>query len=197
MLSSLKWRLEILAWRRKGVPVPPPDAFKRMTVRTYRRAYGPRVFVETGTFRGNMVFAQQFQFDELYSIELDQTLFQRATERFRTQPHIRILQGDSGKVLPVLIPGIGRRCLFWLDGHYSGGETARGESDTPVMQELEAIFADPRDHVILIDDARLFTGKDGYPTLERLRSWVLERTKGYSVTMEDDIIRIVKSDGQR
>lgn len=191
-LSALKGRLEVLAWRRRGSPLPPPDVFKRATVRAYRKAYGPRVLVETGTFRGDMMFVQQFRFDRLYSIELDPILFQKAAGRFRESPHIRILQGDSGRVLPGLIREIGAPCLFWLDGHYSGGETARGVSDTPVVKELEAILSDPRDHVILIDDARLFTGKDGYPTLEEIRNLVLNRRKDYSVTMEDDIIRIVK-----
>jgi len=59
------------------------------------------------------------------------------------------------------------RILFWLDGHYSGEGTACGDQVSPILQELDLIKAHPRrDHCILIDDSRLFTGVDGYPTLK-------------------------------
>ena len=47
--------------------------------------------------------------------------------------------------------------LFWLDGHYSGGETAKGDADSPLREELEAIGRHPiKTHVIPIDDVRSF-----------------------------------------
>jgi len=54
--------------------------------------------VETGTFRGDMMQALSPYFKSLYSIELAKTLYEKAVERFREQPHITILFGDSGKV---------------------------------------------------------------------------------------------------
>jgi hypothetical protein len=47
-----------------------------------------------------------------------------------------------------------------LDGRYSEGCTARGETNTPILQELEAIFAFCPIWVVLIDDARHFDGTD-------------------------------------
>jgi hypothetical protein len=138
-----------------------------------------------------MVFAQRYGFEAIYSIELDRALYEQAVERFRGFSHIEILQGDSGDVLPVLLAQFDRTCLFWLDGHYSGGGTARGESETPVMKELVAILAHPLQHVILIDDARLFTGHEGYPSIADLREWVARRRPEYTMTVEGDVIRLV------
>jgi hypothetical protein len=80
--------------------------------------------------------------------------------------------------------------LFWLDGHYSGGATARGHKDCPVLEELDAIFNSPFEHVIYIDDARLFTGKDDYPTLEALKAYVHDRKPGYTMDVVNDCIRL-------
>lgn len=83
------------------------------------------------------------------------------------------------------------RALFWLDGHYSGGHTARGKQDTPIRQELRIIFGHRiKGHVILIDDARLFVGADGYPTLDELRRIVQTARPEWGVAVTDDVIRI-------
>jgi len=90
--------------------------------------------------------------------------------------------------------------LFWLDGHYSSdfevnGEwikTARTDKDTPVANELRLILNDEIEHVILIDDARLFTGKNDYPTINNVKQMVASHKENYLVDVEEDIIRIVK-----
>ena len=57
------------------------------------------------------------------------------------------------------------RILFWLDGHYSGEGTGGCDEVCPIIAELRLIAQSKRkDHCILIDDARLFIGEDGYPT---------------------------------
>jgi hypothetical protein len=85
--------------------------------------------------------------------------------------------------------GIKSRSLLWLDGHYSGRLTARGETESPVFKELDAIFGnnDPL-HVILIDDARLFIGKRDYPTIDQLDAYIKEKNRNYKISIESDII---------
>jgi hypothetical protein len=137
-----------------------------------------------------MVDAQRRRFRRLFSIELDGRLYDRAVARFRDDPRIVILRGDSSRLLPEVIQRLQGPTLFWLDGHYSGGVTARGESDTPVVQELAAILGDPNSqHVILIDDARCF-GSGDYPSLDDIRRQVQVERPGWMVHVEDDIIRI-------
>jgi len=104
---------------------------------------------------------------------------------------IHILQGQSGEVLPEVLKNIDKPCLFWLDAHYSGGSTAKGQENTPVIQELECILnhKNANEHIILIDDARLFIDEDDYPALKTLERLVLENRHGWTFQIKDDIIR--------
>ena len=77
------------------------------------------------------------------------------------------------------------------DGHYSAGITAKGDLETPIMQELEAILSHSiKNHVILIDDAREFTGMNDYPTVSQLKEFVAKSRPDYQVDLENDILRI-------
>src|SRR5689334_15556392 len=156
------------AWLRSGCPTPPPQIAKQRIVQEYARRFGLRIFVETGTYLGDMVNAVKKDFDQIYSIELSTELCRNAKQRFNNQTHISILQGDSGKVLKGVLDQIRKPCLFWLDGHYSEGITAKGDLETPVIDELTCIANHPmaHRHTILIDDARCFTGKGDYPTIK-------------------------------
>ena len=51
--------------------------------------------------------------------------------------------------------------LWFLDGHYSFLETARGVEDTPLIRELNYILnrnKKDRKDIVLVDDAREFRG---------------------------------------
>jgi hypothetical protein len=138
-----------------------------------------------------MVAAQLHAFNRIYSIELDRALASAAQVRFAASPHVTILQGDSGRVLPEILRGIQSPCLFWLDGHYSEGITARGDRVTPILAELTAVLSHSvHGHVALIDDARLFDGTDDYPTLDDLRRWLTDHWSGSVMEVSDDIIRV-------
>ena len=65
----------------------------------------------------------------------------------------------------------GQRILFWLDGHFSGGPTGRGDSDTPIEREVDAILlkAAPGS-LVYVDDARCFGTLLGYPSLAKLEA---------------------------
>jgi hypothetical protein len=194
LISRLRAGNQIRDWKKKGCPIPPPAVYKHMLVAKCARQFGIKTLIETGTLFGEMVEASNKVFQSIYSIELDETLFKKAAKRFNNIEHIKIIQGDSGFVLPVLLDTIDAPCLFWLDGHYSGAGTGRGEEDTPVSKELQAVLTHQyRDHVVLIDDARLFTGVDGYPTLEALGNMVATQRPEWLVETQHDIIRISPS----
>ncbi len=101
------------------------------------------------------------------------------------------MQGDSGEVLKQLIPVLSSQAIFWLDGHYSGGLTAKGAKECPGYEELNAIFNSSIEHVICIDDARLFVGKNDYPTIDELSIFVQEKKPGYAFSVENDCIRLL------
>ena len=54
---------------RSDAPVPPPHVVKQRVLREYAERYELKVFVETGTYRGDMVQAMKPLFDKIYSIE--------------------------------------------------------------------------------------------------------------------------------
>jgi hypothetical protein len=169
---------------------------KQRTVEKYARRFALNTLIETGTYLGEMVEATKDTFIRIFSIELDGTHYQRAKEWFSGDDHISIIQGDSGKVLPDVIAGITQPCLFWLDGHYSEGNTARGELNTPIIKELNHIFNHPvLGHVILIDDARCFIGQNEYPAIDELREMAFRRFPNCVFKVEDDIIRIYGRNG--
>lgn len=180
-------------WIQNGSPVPPPHLVKRQVVRNYAAKLGLSVFIETGTYKGDMVDAVKDIFDEIYSIELEVALYQQAKKRFADDKHITILQGDSGSLLGGVLARLDKPCLFWLDGHYSGGATAKGDLDTPIQRELAHIFkhSAAHSHVILIDDARLFTGDGDYPSIQTLKN--LTARAGFDAfEVKDDIIRVYR-----
>jgi hypothetical protein len=190
LLNPLRRRVELVVWERKGRPNPAPNLIDQRVVARYGQAFHMRTFVETGTYLGEMVDAVRDKFEKIFSVELDRRLYERARKRFAKCGHISIMHGDSSTVLPEILSQITQPCLFWLDAHFSAGITARGKTDTPITEELKQILSHPfaREHVILIDDARLFIGESGYPTQEDLRSLVLGALPEWVVQVEDDII---------
>ena len=55
---------------------------------------------------------------------------------------------------------------------------------------VASIFPISYPHVLLIDDARCFTGKDGYPTLDELKSYLNKQSVSYTFAVENDIVRV-------
>jgi len=185
---------ELLAeWEKNGRPLPPPHIVKQMAIEEYLGKFHTEILVETGTYLGDMVEAQRDHFKKIYSIELSEKLFNKALKRFKGQLHITILQGDSGIVLNKLMNEIDKPALFWLDGHYSHGMTAKGEKECPVPEELTTILKSSLPHIILIDDARLFNGTHDYPTVGQIAEIIRSNNKHYLVEIKDDIIRLTPS----
>jgi hypothetical protein len=180
----------IKKWKAAGSPMPPPHLIKQMEINKYKERSGFNTFIETGTFRGDMVEAQRNSFERIYSIELSYELWQKAVERFRKFKNISIIQGDSGVVLADIVKKLDQPAIFWLDGHYSAGETAKGDKECPIFEELDCIFNNNTfNHVILIDDARCFVGKGDYPTIEELTAYIKSKNNLYQLEVNNDIIR--------
>lgn len=191
IISLIREKKVLRDWEKKGRPVPPPDLVKQKTVKEHARKFSLDTLIETGTYLGDMVDATRDTFGRIFSIELDDALYERARKKFSKFDYISIVQGDSGEVLPVILADIKQPCLFWLDGHYSGGDTAKGRLETPILQELHCVLTHSIEgHVILIDDARLFTGQNNYPTVGEIQELVFKRHPDWRFEVKHDIIRI-------
>jgi hypothetical protein len=181
----------IARWQKLGCPIPAPDYVKQAIISQYQQKSGYLTFIETGTYQGDMIEAQRTHFLQIHSVELSPKLYQRAVKRFRRFSHIKIWEGDSGIILPKILQNCQEPAIFWLDAHYSGGITARGNQDCPIYEELRAIFDNyPLPHILLIDDARDFGSDPAYPSLAELGDFLHQHQPDYTIVVKDDIIRV-------
>lgn len=183
-------------WEKQGKPVPSPHKAKQYVIAEYAKKYKVKNLIETGTHSGLMVNAMKGKFRQIYSIELSKEFYIKAKNKFKNYNHIKLYQGDSAEVLPKILNEINSKSLFWLDGHYSGQNTAKGNLSTPVMDEIKHIIShsikNNIDHIILIDDARCFDGTDDYPKINVFKSFIQATFPQHKFSIEYDIIRIEK-----
>src|SRR5204862_6536405 len=110
--------------------------------------------------------------------------------------NVELLLGDSAKILPDVLASLEQPALFWLDAHYSEGVTARGETVSPILTELDLVLGSAvKGHVILIDDAREFhdAAHSGYPGVEAIAA--LARQHNYRMTEIEDIFFLLPPNG--
>jgi len=186
---NLRARITYPLWIAAGKAAPDNHAYKTKRILRVAREYSCETFVETGTFYGQTVAAMSSHFRKVFSCELSARLWDLNRRSFAAKSNVNILLGDSATVLNEVIREISGRTLFWLDGHYSGPGTALGDQVSPVLGELAAIRKHHRnDHCILVDDARLFTGSNGYPTLASLRLGLRKINAAYEISVNGDCI---------
>jgi hypothetical protein len=113
-------------------------------------------FIETGTYHGGTIFGLEPYFDKLYTIEFSEKYY-NDTKSVYEGNKINFLLGDSSIVFQDLLPNIADKCIFFLDGHWSGEDTGRSNKDCPLEEELQCIHdLFQNDAIIIIDDVRLF-----------------------------------------
>jgi hypothetical protein len=178
-------------WVNAGCTIPPPADVKCEAIGWYARWSGARVLVETGTYKGDTTEALRHHMDLVYTIEAAPDLFRAAQKRFADAKNVRLILGDSSVMIKSVLAQLKQKAVFWLDAHWCGQPTYGEILSAAIMGELEAIFAHPiKDHIIIIDDARYFAGHFGYPSIDYLRRWVMERRPELVFDVAIDSIRI-------
>jgi hypothetical protein len=190
-----RFKKKYIIWKKLGAHLPMPHYGKKLALEEYILRFKPEVFIETGTYTGHMVLSMLDRFQKVYSIELDKVLYQKAVANFQSYKNVQILHGESDKILEKLLLDVETSCLFWLDAHYSGGQTAKADIETPIMKELEHILNHPlaERFILLIDDARCFNETNDYPSIETVRKLILQRFPDWYFEVKDDIIRTYTS----
>jgi len=113
-------------------------------------------FIETGTHNGDTIFSLEPYFNKLYTIEFSEKYYNNTKQKYNGSK-INFILGDSSIVFERLLPNINEKCIFFLDGHWSGGDTGQSNKDCPLYEEITHInnlFTN--DAIIIIDDFRLF-----------------------------------------
>jgi len=189
----IRWyqRKEFNSWKKEKGGAS-PHLLKQKIIKDLSKENNLKILVETGTYYGDMVQAMKKYFNKIYSIELDKELYRKAKNRFNGQIKISLKQGDSSIELKDIMKLLNEPAIFWLDGHYSAGVTAKGEKETPILEELNIILDERKfNHIILIDDARLFGVDRDYPTIEELSQFIKKQRAEANISVKDDIIRVV------
>jgi len=128
--------------------------------------FAAKVFFETGTYRGQTIRNLGAVFSRFYSVDLDTSL-----RRGHFPGNVTFFEGDSVEVLRAQLPVLARsykNIVFYLDAHWSCGDTAKGEVEVPLLGELAAIRDTwPWHAAIVVDDLRLF-GKGPHDKSERV-----------------------------
>lgn len=145
----------------------------------------PNVFIETGTYQGDTINNVLNNFKQIYSIELSPSYANNAKHRFYNNSNVKIIEGDSVIFLSHLCKAINDTVFFWLDGHWSSGDTARGSLDCPLLEELKVINSTLKSEcIIAIDDVRLFGTNIHENWLDISREKVLSIVKNRLISCE-------------
>ncbi len=156
----------------------------------YASTFGVGTFIETGTYRGDMVYAMKNQFHAIISIELsadlmepgEGSLLRLATHRHSTGRWWHNCTTSQQHFEHMLV--LAGRALF-------SRRHRKGHRQNSVAKEIATILRHKiRDHVILIDDARCFDGTHDYPALNDLQEFVALSRPDYAFSVANDVIRI-------
>lgn len=149
------------------------------------------IFVETGTFYGDGIqFALNSGYEKVISIELVDKFYEIGKQRFINNNKVEIVKGDSGVILGDIINKYHIPITFWLDGHFSGGDTGLGVKEFPILEELEFIKNhDIKKHVILIDDVRCWKSYSNILNFDSVVDKLLSINKDYSFYFLDGYIK--------
>lgn len=152
-------------------------------------------WIETGTLHGDTAQHLNELGNNVVTIEASKSLFEKAETRFLSNPQITPVFGESNDVLAREVMNLLERGVceisFFLDGHYSGGNTFQGTKDTPIVKELEIIesFLERIEIVtVFIDDIRLFskfnTTHGDYPDLNYLAQWAEKNDLEWTIELD-------------
>jgi len=171
-------------------PGPPTTIISKL-----RKTYGVRTFVETGTYTGDTANWASQEFEKVITIEISESLYRKAVRKYGGKANIEFLLGNSGDKLSEIVPKLDSPSIFWLDAHWSGGETCGEMDECPLIQEIQAINTSNHDHFLFIDDARLFTSPpphphkiEQWPTIDAVIETLNSGKHRYYIVINEDVI---------
>jgi hypothetical protein len=182
MRRQNKWKSSwvdgtVREWIDEGQPSPPPQTVKVLMLANALSVSGSSHFIETGTLKGLtsglMAWMPGVTVD---TVEISPKYFELSKDKLADFQNVNSHLGDSGVVLPKIMDGLDQPAVFWIDAHFSGGDTGKGDLMAPVKAELDSLLNHRvKSHIILIDDMRDFRGKDGYPKAEEVVDWIAKQ----------------------
>lgn len=174
---------------------PPKDLISRL-----REAYDIPLFVETGTYEGDTALWASSVFARVITVERSPAQHERAVTRLAAAPNVECVLGDSRAHLAEIAAGLESPAVFWLDAHWSGGETYGCGDECPLLGELEALAHARAPRFVFIDDARLFLRPpplphepESWPQIGEVVDAVRRLGDQYVVVFDDVIVAVPQS----
>lgn len=161
------------------------------------RASPLKLFAETGTFKGDSLLIARRFFERCESVEASPELYEQARLRFQETSGVHLHRSDSPSFLRLHQKEFAETpTLFWLDAHWCNADNTSGAtSQSPLLEELEAIGALHRDSVVLIDDARLYLCAppephrfENWPDFHSVLSALLRLSPGHRLMILNDVL---------
>ncbi len=184
---------DVFKWCRFKKCSPPSPYLVKSSI-LVRHGIKNSSWVETGTYKGGTTSILAKRYPLVHTIEPSKECFKIASLNLRNYSNICLHLGTSEECLEEICKSLKGDISFWLDGHYSKGDTFKGTKVTPIIYELETIsnyISKYKKVLILIDDIRLsHTKKQNYPSLDFYVDWA--KSNNLSWTIEQDIF-IMKS----
>ena len=130
--------------------------------------YNVKSFVETGTGYGHSIkHALLFRFEKLYSIEIEENIYQRIKSEVSDERLILLNNNSKDGIIEVLKNILySDSILFWLDAHFPGadfgfksyGSEKDSEKRIPLESELRTLVSirDISKDYFIIDDLRIY-----------------------------------------
>ena len=137
-----------------------------------RHGPGPRVCVETGTYRGEGVRRALHCFETIHTIEIAPELHAAAHAEFNGRVHCHL--GDSRVIVPQLAIVLKVPVFWYLDAHWFKVPGVGGRDDgLPLWDELASLATRPAGDIVAVDDVHDFGTSRPTPewqevTLERI-----------------------------
>lgn len=121
-----------------------------------QKEYNIPVAIETGTYQGNTTVYLARTFNKVYTVELFEAQYNSVKDKLAVFPNVQCYLGDSAQMLNNVLPYLqGQRIFFYLDAH--------GQSDWPLLGELDAISATHKDNCIVVIDDFKVPGRPDIP----------------------------------
>ena len=157
-----------------------------------RNKFHLKYFVETGTNKGKSAHWASKNFKYVYTIELNEDFYFEAIKRY-FKNNITFILGDSRSNLSSILTKLPRPALFWLDAHWHSTKYSKStKGECPLLDELDIIVNDKKDHVLMIDDARYFLNPPPKPHVAKEWPTFLQiegrLNNKYATTIRDDVI---------
>jgi hypothetical protein len=200
-LKSYRELRNLRNWSQNSYAMPAPYEVK---IKTLKRRGGNEVWIETGTYEGLTAIELSKFAKCVITLEASDKYFYLASSNLVGYSNVELIHGTSEKLLDLVLSRLVKKekikdISFWLDAHYSSGETFGGENDCPVIEELRIIQSYLKKIsrlTLFIDDVRLFkddeSAPEKFPTLFKIIKWIEENKLFW--TIEHDILIISNKD---